>query len=81
MTTLTDVTTGSPYVSYAYGYPHKSAYRHFERPIPLAELWDAEQRDALFLYLHVPFCEYRMPSMAKACWNACRESPFRIRTC
>jgi oxygen-independent coproporphyrinogen-3 oxidase len=59
MTTLKEVTSGSPYVSYAYAYPHKSAYRHFEPPIPLVELWGTERRESLFLYLHVPFCEYR----------------------
>jgi oxygen-independent coproporphyrinogen-3 oxidase len=50
---------GSPYVTYAYGYPHKTAYRPLPAPIPLAELWRPERRDALSLYLHVPFCEMR----------------------
>lgn len=48
-----------PYRSYAYAYPHKTAYRRFERPIPLRDLWAQEQRDALFLYMHIPFCEMR----------------------
>src|SRR4029077_751810 len=28
-------------------------------PVPLQELWATEPKDALFLYLHVPFCEMR----------------------
>jgi oxygen-independent coproporphyrinogen-3 oxidase len=50
---------GSPYQGYAYAYPHKTAYRPFPRPLPLGELWAGERRDALFLYVHVPFCEMR----------------------
>jgi oxygen-independent coproporphyrinogen III oxidase len=49
----------SPYQSYVYGYPHKTAYRPLDPAIPLDELWAAERRDALFLYIHVPFCEMR----------------------
>jgi oxygen-independent coproporphyrinogen III oxidase len=48
-----------PYQGYAYAYPHKTAYRHFPEPIPLRDLWQAEDRDALFLYVHLPFCEMR----------------------
>ena len=51
--------TGSPYVAYAYSYPHKTAYRPFAAPRPLADVWRDERRDALFLYMHVPFCEMR----------------------
>ncbi|MDA7980667.1 MAG: STM4012 family radical SAM protein [Pirellulales bacterium] len=51
--------TGSPYVAYSYAYPHKTAYRSLPRPLPLREVWQTEAQDALFLYLHVPFCEYR----------------------
>lgn len=50
---------GSPYVSYLYSYPHKTAYRRLTPARDLAELWRGEARDALFLYLHVPFCEMR----------------------
>ena len=50
---------GSPYQGYLYAYPHKTAYRPL-RPRPaLRDIWAGEQRDALFLYLHVPFCEMR----------------------
>lgn len=51
--------TGSPYVTYAYSYPHKSAYRRLDPPRALRDVWAAEKKDALFLYLHVPFCEMR----------------------
>ena len=50
---------GSPYQQYLYGYPHKTAYRPFAKPIPLEELWAGEDTRALFLYVHVPFCEMR----------------------
>ncbi|WP_327009444.1 STM4012 family radical SAM protein [Dactylosporangium sp. NBC_01737] len=50
---------GSPYQGYLYAYPHKTAYRPL-RPRPkLADVWAAEPTDALFLYVHVPFCEMR----------------------
>ncbi len=49
----------SPYQAYTYSYPHKSAYRVFDSPIPLAPLWQQEQRQQLMLYLHIPFCEMR----------------------
>ncbi|MET9734377.1 STM4012 family radical SAM protein [Streptomyces sp. NPDC006458] len=48
-----------PYQSYVYAYPHKTAYRKLpDRPL-LRDLWDAEPKDALSLYLHIPFCEIR----------------------
>lgn len=50
---------GTRYESYVYAYPHKTAYRRIEPALPLRELWAGERRDALFLYLHVPFCEQR----------------------
>lgn len=50
---------GSRYRAYLYAYPHKTAYRRIEPAIPLGPLWAAERRDALFLYVHVPFCEQR----------------------
>ena len=50
---------GSPYQGYLYAYPHKTAYRPL-RPRPaLRDVWAAQRRDALFLYLHLPFCEMR----------------------
>ncbi len=55
---LEAVLEGSPYRSYLYAYPHKTAYRALE-PVPLARAWAAEDKGALFLYLHVPFCEMR----------------------
>ncbi|NBM16903.1 STM4012 family radical SAM protein [Streptomyces sp. GC420] len=49
----------SPYQSYVYAYPHKTAYRPLPRPLALAGLWADEPKDALSLYLHIPFCEVR----------------------
>jgi oxygen-independent coproporphyrinogen-3 oxidase len=57
--TATPLTAASPYQGYAYAYPHKTAYRALPEPVPLSDLWAAERRAALFLYLHVPFCEMR----------------------
>ncbi|HLV73380.1 oxygen-independent coproporphyrinogen-3 oxidase [Actinomadura hallensis] len=49
----------TPYQSYVYAYPHKTAYRPL-RPEPLLrDVWAGEDLDTLFLYLHVPFCEMR----------------------
>jgi oxygen-independent coproporphyrinogen-3 oxidase len=50
---------GSPYVAYSYAYPHKTAYRPLVPPRDLAEVWQGEDTSSLFLYLHVPFCEFR----------------------
>lgn len=49
----------TPYLSYTYAYPHKTAYRVFDPPVALGEVWAGERRDRLFLYVHVPFCEMR----------------------
>jgi oxygen-independent coproporphyrinogen-3 oxidase len=49
----------SLYAGYAYAYPHKTAYRPLDPPIALRDVWAAERSDALFLYLHTPFCEMR----------------------
>jgi oxygen-independent coproporphyrinogen-3 oxidase len=59
MTRLTALLQGTPYVSYSYAYPHKTAYRPLVPPVPLREVWAAEPKEALFLYLHIPFCEMR----------------------
>src|SRR5688572_12158890 len=47
------------YQAYSYSYPHKTAYREFTQPVDLKSAWAKEKRDALFLYLHIPFCEMR----------------------
>ncbi|GAA4242729.1 STM4012 family radical SAM protein [Actinomadura meridiana] len=49
----------NPYQAYVYAYPHKTAYRPFSVSQPLRDVWSGEALDALFLYLHVPFCEMR----------------------
>ena len=48
-----------PYQDYVYAYPHKSAYRELPVPPALRDLWRAEAKDALALYVHIPFCEVR----------------------
>jgi oxygen-independent coproporphyrinogen-3 oxidase len=53
------ILSGSPYQGYAYSYPHKTAYRPLDPPVPLGPLWGDESRDSLFLYVHVPFCGRR----------------------
>jgi oxygen-independent coproporphyrinogen-3 oxidase len=47
------------YHAYTYAYPHKTAYRPFESPRPLQEVWAEERKNGLFLYIHIPFCEMR----------------------
>ena len=59
MTGAQAILSGPVYGGYLYAYPHKTAYRPLPRPVPLREAWAAEARDALFLYVHVPFCEMR----------------------
>jgi oxygen-independent coproporphyrinogen-3 oxidase len=56
---LTDALATTRFQSYVYAYPHKTAYRHIDPGVPLAQLWSSERRDSLFLYLHIPFCEQR----------------------
>ncbi|MFJ4926339.1 STM4012 family radical SAM protein [Streptomyces sp. NPDC088736] len=48
-----------PYQSYLYAYPHKTAYRPLAPRPELERLWADESRQALSLYLHIPFCEVR----------------------
>ncbi len=56
---LARLLTAGDYHSYAYSYPHKTAYRPVQPEVVLRDLWADEARDALFLYIHVPFCEQR----------------------
>ncbi|MFF3171619.1 STM4012 family radical SAM protein [Streptomyces sp. NPDC057900] len=60
---MTSPHTVRPYRSYVYAYPHKTAYEPLGR-LPggrpaLRDLWAGEGKDALSLYLHIPFCEVR----------------------
>ncbi len=57
-TSLREVLT-LPYRSYLYSYPHKTAYRELNPPMPLAPLWERENTDTYFLYMHIPFCAAR----------------------
>lgn len=56
---LAEYLKGSPYQAYAYSYPHKTAYRPLAPARPVGEVWSKEDTSALFLYVHVPFCEMR----------------------
>ena len=49
----------SPFQAYVYSYPHKTAYRRISPQIPTADAWSKEDKNALFLYIHIPFCEMR----------------------
>lgn len=51
--------TESPYRSYLYSYPHKTAYRPLQPPVSLKELWERDRTDYYFLYMHIPFCGAR----------------------
>lgn len=61
--TITEAASASavrPYQQYVYAYPHKTAYRPLPRQrASLRELWADEPKDALSLYVHIPFCEVR----------------------
>lgn len=59
MIIASDLLTAPPYQGYCYGYPHKTAHRPLTPTVHLREVWADERRDALFLYVHVPFCEMR----------------------
>jgi hypothetical protein len=59
MNDLQAMLADSAYQAYTYAYPHKTAYRPLEKAIALKDVWSTERRDALFLYLHIPFCEMR----------------------
>ncbi len=56
---LADLIAQGPYQAYSYSYPHKSAYRPLVAPRALQPLWAAQDRRALFAYVHVPFCTMR----------------------
>lgn len=58
-TTLESLLRMPPYQAYSYSYPHKTAYRALSAPRALRDVWADEDRSALFLYLHIPFCSYR----------------------
>jgi len=59
MNRLTERLSGNIYQGYAYGYPHKTAYRPLEPSQSLVDYWRDEDQSNLFFYLHIPFCEMR----------------------
>jgi oxygen-independent coproporphyrinogen III oxidase len=58
LTSTSPLLAQSPYQSYVYGYPHKTAYRPLASRT-LAQVWQEEDPSALCLYIHIPFCEMR----------------------
>lgn len=56
---LSDWLENEEFAGYAYAYPHKTSYRPLDPPIALDEAWRDEDKDNLFLYVHLPFCEMR----------------------
>ena len=46
----------NPYSSYMYSFPHKKAYREFEKPEDLGKLWGKSENRDISLYIHIPFC-------------------------
>ncbi|MEU1269409.1 STM4012 family radical SAM protein [Streptomyces sp. NPDC005799] len=56
---MTTAQLTSPYQHYVYAYPHKTAYRPLPDRPALRSLWAGEDKSALSLYLHIPFCEVR----------------------
>lgn len=56
---MTTAQLTSPYQHYVYAYPHKTAYRRLSDRPELRSLWAAQDKSALALYLHIPFCEVR----------------------
>lgn len=57
--TLADWIREDQFRGYAYAYPHKSAYRQLDPPVDLRSAWADEDKNNLFLYVHLPFCEMR----------------------
>lgn len=50
---------GPVFGGYQYAYPHKTAYREITPAVDLEPVWAEEDRSALSLYVHIPFCEMR----------------------
>lgn len=57
--TLKSFIKDNHFQGYTYSYPHKSAYRQFAETKSLKSIWQKENKENLFLYLHIPFCEMR----------------------
>jgi oxygen-independent coproporphyrinogen-3 oxidase len=47
------------YSAYSYSYPHKTAYRPLSVKEDLIPIWQKENLENLFLYVHIPFCTMR----------------------
>lgn len=44
--------------TYVYSYPSKRAYRKMDG-VRLSDIWNGNEKGAVNLYLHIPFCRYR----------------------
>lgn len=53
------LSTDEAFVAYSYAYPHKTAYRTLQPAVSLSDAWREENQESLFVYFHLPFCEYR----------------------
>ena len=47
------------YRDYMYSYPHKTAYRPFERPVDIGLFVEKVAGQRASLYFHIPFCRYK----------------------
>lgn len=59
MVSLRERARAGAFHGYAYAYPHKTAYRPLRPARALGQVWADEPMDALFVYVHVPFCAMR----------------------
>ena len=53
------IVSNDVFSGYAYAYPHKTAYHRLAPRVRLRDAWSNENKAALFLYAHLPFCEMR----------------------
>ena len=51
MTSLAQRLESDGYDGYVYSYPHKTAYRPLDPPVPLQTAWSQEDTSNLFLYV------------------------------
>lgn len=56
---LLDRIATDDFAGYAYAYPHKTSYRPLQPSVDLQKAWKHENKDSVFLYVHLPFCEMR----------------------
>ncbi|MDR3094489.1 MAG: STM4012 family radical SAM protein [Bacteroidales bacterium] len=47
------------YAAYMYSYPHKTAYRTFDKPIDIKPFVESQGAKSAALYFHIPFCRHK----------------------